>query len=82
MSTPTRKVAASKPSKPTSSSSTVKNVPKQAASTNDNTIFKVNFEIRGKVQGTSLGIRGWCQNTEYNTVIGCMEGPRLKIEQM
>ncbi|ODM95298.1 Acylphosphatase-1 [Orchesella cincta] len=90
MSAPLRKAATT--SKP-AASSTIKKVPSRAASSNDSSILKVNFEIRGKVQGvhfrkytqmkaTSLGLRGWCQNTEFNTVIGCMEGPRLKIEQM
>ena len=33
-------------------------------------------------QATALGLRGWVQNTEHGTVIGELEGPPAKVEEM
>ncbi|PSN55596.1 Acylphosphatase-2 [Blattella germanica] len=53
----------------------------------------VTFEIYGKVQGVffrkhtyqeakRLGLLGWCMNTDQGTVLGCIEGPEDKVEEM
>ena len=55
--------------------------------------FSVDFEVFGRVQGVhfrahtqmkaeKLGLFGWVQNTSYGTVMGTVEGPRHKIEEM
>lgn len=53
----------------------------------------VDFEVFGRVQkvffrkctqeqGNKLGLRGWCQNTQKGTVIGTIQGPPEKVEEM
>lgn len=53
----------------------------------------VDFEVYGRVQGVffrkhtqkrgkELGLRGWCMNTDNNTVVGRMEGEKDKVEKM
>lgn len=56
-------------------------------------LLAVDFEVFGKVQGvffrkftqeqgTALGLRGWCMNTEEGTVKGSIEGEADKVEEM
>ncbi|XP_076258124.1 acylphosphatase 2 isoform X2 [Rhynchophorus ferrugineus] len=56
-------------------------------------LVSVDFEVFGRVQGvffrkytqqeaTKLGLRGWCMNTEKDTVKGVMEGPTGQVSQM
>lgn len=53
----------------------------------------VDFEVFGQVQkvffrkctqeqGKSLGLRGWCQNTQNGTVIGTVQGPTTDVDKM
>lgn len=53
----------------------------------------IDFEVFGRVQkvffrkctqeqGKQLGLRGWCQNTARGTVIGTIQGPTEKVEEM
>ncbi|KAH7647228.1 acylphosphatase [Cryptosporidium bovis] len=56
-------------------------------------IQRCKFEVFGKVQGVyfrkytsnkanELGVFGWCSNTPEDTVVGELEGPRNKIQEM
>ncbi|XP_017462536.1 PREDICTED: acylphosphatase-2-like [Rhagoletis zephyria] len=56
-------------------------------------ILSCDFEVHGIVQGVSfrmytekqaisLGVRGWCMNTPYDTVKGQIEGTTETFEQM
>ncbi|XP_029454276.1 acylphosphatase-1 [Rhinatrema bivittatum] len=56
-------------------------------------LISVNFEIFGKVQGVffrkytqaegkRLGLVGWVQNTEQNSVQGQLQGPISKVRDM
>ncbi|KAH8738810.1 hypothetical protein FG386_002265 [Cryptosporidium ryanae] len=51
------------------------------------------FEVFGKVQGvcfrrytynkaSELGVFGWCRNTSRDTVVGELEGPKNKVQEM
>ncbi|XP_049872839.1 acylphosphatase-2-like isoform X2 [Pectinophora gossypiella] len=53
----------------------------------------LDFEVHGRVQGVffrkytkqeaeKLGLRGWCMNTSKGTVLGHMQGPSEKVENM
>lgn len=35
-----------------------------------------------KKQANSLGLRGWCANTDYGTVKGKLEGTKEPLEEM
>ncbi|CAH1109736.1 unnamed protein product [Psylliodes chrysocephalus] len=56
-------------------------------------LLSVDFEVFGKVQGVffrkntekeanNLGVRGWCMNTQKNTVKGVIQGSPEKINEM
>ncbi|ALC47409.1 CG18371 [Drosophila busckii] len=56
-------------------------------------VFSCEFEVFGKVQGVyfrrhaerkakTLGLRGWCMNTDNNSVKGYIEGPRTEMNVM
>lgn len=45
-------------------------------------VQQVQFRERTKVQAKILRIRGWCQNTNYGTVIGTIQGEPLNIQNM
>lgn len=56
-------------------------------------LFSVQFEVFGKVQGvffrkctlkqaTALGLRGWVKNTKSGTVVGVMEGQEDRVGEM
>ncbi|KAG7199326.1 hypothetical protein KM043_018175 [Ampulex compressa] len=56
-------------------------------------LIGVDFEVFGRVQGVffrkftqkraeELGLKGWCMNTERDTVVGRMEGEKNKVEEM
>lgn len=56
-------------------------------------IVSVEFEVSGHVQGvyftkycrdecTKLGLGGWVKNSKRGTIVGKMQGPKSKIEQM
>ncbi|XP_030070387.1 acylphosphatase-1 [Microcaecilia unicolor] len=56
-------------------------------------LISVNYEIFGKVQGVffrkytqaegkRLGLVGWVQNTEQNTVQGQLQGPTSRVREM
>ncbi|XP_030383140.1 acylphosphatase-2 [Scaptodrosophila lebanonensis] len=66
---------------------------KKPISDKQKTIWSVNFEISGKVQGVffrkhtltqarKLGLHGWCMNTTHGTVKGVLEGPLEQITDM
>ncbi|XP_040891962.1 acylphosphatase-2-like isoform X1 [Toxotes jaculatrix] len=59
----------------------------------ENKLVSVDFEIFGNVQGVcfrmytedqgrSLGLSGWVKNTRQGTVIGQIQGPRDKVDDM
>ncbi|XP_033121046.1 acylphosphatase-1-like [Anneissia japonica] len=63
------------------------------ASSNQNIITSVNFEIHGKVQGVffrkntrrtaqKFGLVGWVRNTRHNTVEGQVQGAQDKVNLM
>ena len=56
-------------------------------------LVRFDYEVFGKVQGVffrkytdkkakELGVRGWVMNTDRNTVVGTVEGPRNAAELM
>ncbi|XP_060531833.1 acylphosphatase-1-like isoform X1 [Cylas formicarius] len=59
----------------------------------DDKLFSVKFEIYGRVQGvffrkytqseaTKLGVKGWCRNTDRDTVEGTLEGSKKRLNAM
>ncbi|KAK2817665.1 hypothetical protein Q5P01_025856 [Channa striata] len=59
----------------------------------ENKLISVDFEIYGNVQGVcfrmytedqgrSLGLDGWVKNTRQGTVIGQIQGPQDKVNDM
>ena len=56
-------------------------------------LVRFDYEVFGKVQGVffrkytekkakELGVKGWVMNTDRNTVVGTVEGPRNAAELM
>lgn len=56
-------------------------------------LLRLEFEVYGKVQGVffrkytkeksdELGLKGWCMNTERNTVRGVIEGDAERVTAM
>lgn len=49
---------------------------------NINTILGVFFRKYTEKQANSLGLKGWCMNTDTGTVRGQLEGPQNELNEM